>query len=169
MKRFSLGSLRVRLCLVVLLAVIPSLGLIYYSAREQRAAANALAWQDIARIARLTAEYQRAVIEDTHQLLVVLAQLPVIRDVDPSRGGPMLGKLLGEYPLYSNLGVVASDGNVLCSAIPLKEPVSVADSPWFQQAMKTRDFAVGEYQMSAFSSYPLLNFGYPIVGSDDRA
>ena len=81
----------------------------------------------------------------------------------------MLGKLLGEYPLYSNLGVVASDGNVLCSAIPLKEPVSVADSPWFQQAMKTRDFAVGEYQMSAFSSYPLLNFGYPIVGSDDRA
>jgi len=57
----------------VLLAVIPSLGLIYYSAREQRAVANALAWQDIARIARLTAEYQRAVIEDTHQLLVVLA------------------------------------------------------------------------------------------------
>ena len=98
MKRFSLGSLRVRLSLVVLLAVIPSLGLIYYNAREQRAAADALARQDIARIARLMAEHYRAVIENTRQFLVVLAQLPVIRNVDPSRGGAMLGKLLSEYP-----------------------------------------------------------------------
>src|SRR5260221_10800303 len=125
MKPFSLGSLRVRLSLVVLLAVIPSLGLIYYNAREQRATADTLARQDIARIARLTAEHYRAVIDDTRQFLVVLAQLPVIRNGDQSRGGPMLAKLLGEYPLYSNLGVAASDGNVLCSALPLNEPVSV--------------------------------------------
>ncbi len=168
MKRFSLGSLRVRLSLVVVLAVIPSLGLIYYNALEQRAAADALARQDIARIARLMAEHYRTVIDDTRQFLVLLAQLPLIRNADPSRGGPMLGKLLGEYPLYSNLGVVGPDGNVLCSALPLKDPVSVADAPWFQQAMTTREFAVGEYQMSAFSSRPLLNFGYPVVGSDGR-
>ncbi len=119
-------------------------------------------------MARQTAEHYRAIIEDTREFLVVLAELPAIRSVDPSRGASILGKLLRDYPLYSNLGVVAPDGNVVCSAVPLKEPVSVADGQWFQQAMKTRDLAVGEYRLNAFGSYPLLDFGYPIIGSDDR-
>lgn len=169
MKRFSLSSLRVRLSLVVLLAVIPSLGLIYYNARQQRAAANALARQDVARIARLTAGHYRGVIEGARQLLIALAQLPEVRGGDPSRCSSAVEKLLAEYPLYSNLGVAAADGKVFCSGVPLKEPVSVADGRWFQQAIKTRDFAVGEYQMSGLSSYPLLTLGYPIAGSGDQA
>ena len=170
MNQFSLGSLRVRLCLVVLLAVIPSLGLIYYNARQQRAAAIALARDNVESLARLMAEHNTRVIEGARQLLTTLAQLPEVRDGNPSRCGATLGKLLGEYGFYSNLGVVAPDGSVLCTAVPLKESVSVTDSLWLRQALGTREFAVGgyEYKGSRTDANPSLTMGYPVVGPDNQ-
>jgi len=170
MNQFSLGSLRVRLCLVVLLAVIPSLGLIYYNAREQRAAAIALARDNVESLARLMAEHNTRVIEGARQLLTTLAQLPEVQGGDPSRCGATLGKLLGEYGFYSNLGVVAPNGSVLCTALPLKEPVSATDSLWLRQALGTREFAVGgyEYKGSRTDTNPSLTMGYPVVGPDNQ-
>jgi PAS domain S-box-containing protein len=141
----------------VLLAVVPSLGLIYYNARTQRAAAIASARDDVERLARLMAAHNTRVIEGARQLLARLAQLPDVRDGDSSRCGAALQGLLGEYSFFSNLGVATPDGKVLGSAVELKEPLSVADSLWFQQAVTTRDFAVGEYQTNAYSGYPIIN------------
>src|SRR5664280_441469 len=105
MNRPSLSSLRVRFALVVLLAVVPSLGLIYYNARTQRAAAIASARDDVERLARLMAAHNTRVIEGARQLLARLAQLPDVRDGDSSRCGAALQGLLGEYSFFSNLGV----------------------------------------------------------------
>src|SRR5258705_10975077 len=168
MKHPSPGRLRVRLVLVVVLAVIPSLGLIYYNAHEQRRAAVSLATDDVARIARLTAANYRGVIDGARQLLIALAQHPEVRGGDPSRCSAALEKLLGKYEFYFNLGVAAPDGNVVCSAVALKEPTSVADGTWFGEVLKSRDFTVGEYQASRINGRPSLNFAYPIVGTDDQ-
>ncbi|MGD0059815.1 MAG: PAS domain-containing protein [Verrucomicrobiia bacterium] len=164
MNRSSLGGLRGRLVLVVLIAIIPSLVLIYYTARKQRATAIEQAQEDMARITRLTAADCGRVIEGAHQLLVAVAELPGVRSGDSTRCAASLAKLLGKYQVYSNLGVVSPDGNVICSAVPLTGPVSVADRPWFQEASGLRDFAVGEYQVGRISSRPFLNFGYPLFG-----
>lgn len=168
MKRFSLSGMRGRLVLVVVLAVIPSLVLIYYNARKQRDTAVAQAHEDVARLARLSASDCARVVEGARQLLVVVAELPEVRAGDPSRCGASLEKLLGKYHFYSNLGVAAPGGNVLCSAVPLKESVSVANLTWFKQALKTRDFTVGEYQAGLITGKPSLSFGYPIVGTDNQ-
>ncbi|HUJ72287.1 MAG TPA: cache domain-containing protein, partial [Verrucomicrobiae bacterium] len=170
MNQISLGGLRVRLCLVVLLAVIPSLGLIYYNARAQRAAAIAQARSDVESLARLMAEHNTRVIDGARHLLTTLAQLPEVRDGDSSRCGATLAKLLGEYGFYANLGVVGSDGNVLCTAAPLKEFVSATDSLWLRQALRTREFAVGgyEYKGTRTDTNPSLTMGYPVVGPDNQ-
>ncbi len=168
MNRPFAGSSRARLALVLVLAVIPSLGLIYYNAHEQRGAAIERAQQDVERIARLTAAQNTRVIDGARQLLVTLTQLPEVQGSDPIRCGTTLLKLLGDYSLYSNLGVATPDGSVVCSAVPLNGPSSIADSSWFQQVMKTHDFAVGEYQMSRSSGRPSLSLAYPIIGADHR-
>lgn len=168
MNRFSRSSSRVRLVLVVLLAVVPSLVLIYYNSREQRDTAVAQANEDVARIARLATAENAGVFDGVHQLLVTLAQFPEIRGDDPARGSAVLQKLLKEGRFYSNIGVATPDGHVFCSAVPFKEPASVADRPWFQQAMKTTDFTVGEYQAGTSSDRPLLDVGYPIVDSGNQ-
>lgn len=168
MKQFSLGSLRARLVLVVLIAIIPSLSLTYYNAHSRREDAVAQAHEDVARLTRLTAADCARVVEGARQLLIVVAELPEVRSGDPSRCAASLEKLLGKYRLYSNLGVVAPDGKVVCSAVPTKETVSVADRIWFQRALQTRDFTVGEYQVGRISGRPSLNFGYPVVGADEQ-
>jgi PAS domain S-box-containing protein len=164
MNRDSLGGLRGRLVLVVLIAIIPSLVLIYYNARKQRAAAVEQAQEDVARITRLTAADCGRVVEGAHQLLVAVAELPDVRGGDPSRCSASLAKLLAKYQIYSNLGVASLDGKVICSAVPLAGPVSVADRAWFNEALGLRDFAVGEYQVGRVSGRPALNFGYPLFG-----
>ncbi len=170
MKGSSFISLRVRLCLVVLLAVIPSLGLIYYNAREQRAAGITLARENVERNARLMAEHNMRVIDGARQLLATLAQLPEVQGGDPTRCSVTLRKLLGEYGLYSNLGVVTPDGRVLCTAAPLKDPVPSADSLWLRQAVETHEFAVGGYESKGkrTDSNPSLTLGYPVVGPDNQ-
>ena len=108
MKRLSLGSLRVRFVLVVVLATIPSLAFIYYNAHSQRSAAIEMAHEDVARITRLTAAHYREVIEGARQLLVAVAQLPEARGDDPARCGADRGRSCG----------LCQSAPVSCSSIP---------------------------------------------------
>src|SRR5918912_866234 len=74
--RAGLASLRVRLLLLVLLAVLPALGLILFGAAEQRRqAADSLQAEGL-RLARLAAADQEDLNESSRQLLIILARLP---------------------------------------------------------------------------------------------
>lgn len=64
MTRFSFSSLRARLLLLVLLAVIPALGLILYTAAEQRRAAAGEAQANALRLARSVSSGQDDLILD---------------------------------------------------------------------------------------------------------
>jgi serine phosphatase RsbU (regulator of sigma subunit) len=70
--------------------------------------------------------------------------------------------MLSAYPLYFNFGVADPAGNVRCSAIPLRSQVNVADRPYFQAALATRGFAIGDYQIGRITGQPALNYAYPI-------
>ena len=69
MRWFSFSSLRARLLLLVLLAVIPVLGLILYTDLEQRRLAADQAQGDALRFVRLAAADQTQLIQGTDQLL----------------------------------------------------------------------------------------------------
>jgi signal transduction histidine kinase len=161
-------SLRFRLLLLVLLAVIPALGLILYTAAEQRRVAVVDAQQNALRLARLAASDQERLVEGARQLLIALAQLPSVRNRDEAECTLFLTDLLKQYPLYANLGVVEPDGDVSCSAVPLAEPVSTANRTWFQRAVQTRNFAVSEYQIGRITGKALITFAYPIIDETGR-
>ena len=166
MKAISLNSLRVRLVILVLLAVIPSLGLILYTARVQRQVATEAATDNLLRIASLTASDVSRVIEGAQQLLGGLAQTHEIRSADPTACSPVMAKLLAMYSFYSTLGVASPEGNVICSAQPLTKPVTVSDQSWFLQALRTRDFTVGDCQVDRVTGKASIDFAYPIVEAD---
>jgi PAS domain S-box-containing protein len=158
MNRASLSTLRVRLAVLVLLAIVPALGLIYFNARSQRAATIASTYESVERLARLTAAHNPRVIEGARELLATLSQLPDVRDGTPARCDAALKELVGEYSFFSILGVAATDGQVLCVAgQEPTEPLSVAASSWFHQVATNLEFAVGEYRSSAYIGYPILS------------
>jgi diguanylate cyclase (GGDEF)-like protein/PAS domain S-box-containing protein len=61
------------------------------------------------------------------------------------------------------LGVPQVDGSLLCSAQPLTRKISVADRPYFQRAITSRDFSVGQFQFDRAAGVASVNFAFPVV------
>lgn len=161
MARLSLGSLRTRLLLLVLLAVIPALGLALYTNLEERQLRKALVYEHAMRLSRLvSADYER-LIEDSRQLLVTLAHLPAVRDLNRAACTALFVDLLAQRSSYANLGVIDTDGNIFCTAVPGQ--AYLGDRVYFQRAFETRDFAIGEYQIGRLTDKASVNFGYPVL------
>jgi PAS domain S-box-containing protein len=167
MTRLHLTSLRSRLLLLVLLTLLPALILILYTNAEQRQSAVLDAQADAVRLVRLVAANEAQLTEVTRQLLLLLAQLPEVRARDPAICSARLAELLGVYPFYALFAVAAPDGDVVCSALPLSEPVNVADRRYFQRALETRDFAIGEHQIGRITGQATINFGYPLLNEEN--
>jgi signal transduction histidine kinase len=162
----SLASLRTRLLLLVLLAVIPALGLTLYTNLEERQLRKALVYEHAMRLSRLvSADYER-LVEDARQLLVTLARLPAVRDLDRAACNALFTDLLAQRSSYANLGVIDADGNIFCSGIPGQ--VYLGDRAYFRRAFETRDFAIGEYQVGRLTRKATVNFGHPVLDDTGR-
>lgn len=163
MKCFAPVSLRFRLTLLVLLAGVPALALTLYTANEQRRLAATAVQQDALRVARLAAAGQERLIEGAHQILLLLAQLSQVRGDDAAACHALLADLLKQYPLYSNFGVIATNGAVFASAVPLPQTVNLSDRSYFRRAVESRAFAMGDYQIGRITGKASINFGLPVL------
>ncbi|HEU0250911.1 MAG TPA: cache domain-containing protein, partial [Solirubrobacteraceae bacterium] len=163
MARLSLASVRARLLLLVLLAVIPALGLTLYTNLEERQLRKTQVQEQAMRLSRLVSADHERLIEDARQLLVTLAAFPAVRDRNRAACNTLFADLLARRSSYANLAVVDADGNVICTALPMTGQVYVGDRVYFQRALETRDFAIGEYQVGRVTGKATLNFGYPVL------
>jgi signal transduction histidine kinase len=168
MRRAVFSSLRVHLWLLVFLALLPALGMMLYTASEQRRMEAVDVLEDAVRVAHLASMEQERLIVAARQLLAALAQVPEARGGDPAACSALFADVLGQAPLYANLGTADSDGNIHCSGLPIGGPVAAAYRTWFQRAFRTRDFAVGDLQIGSITHKATLNFGYPILDEAGR-
>jgi HAMP domain-containing protein len=168
MKRLYLSSLRARLLLLILLALIPARSLGIYTAWEMREAARAEALQDATRLARIASTAGERLVEETHQILIILARLPEVRRQNASACSTLFADLLKPYPYYSNLGVAKPNGEVFCSAVTYEGVANIGDRTYFQRAVERRDFATGEYQVGRITGKAVINLGYPVLDGADQ-
>jgi len=158
-----MASLRVRLLCLVLLAMVPALVLIVYTAAEQRREVIAGTQETALRLARLASTDQARLIAGARELLVTLARLREVRSRDSAACGELFKQLLAQYPLYANLGAADADGDVFCSALPSGGRINVADRAYFRRAVQTRDFSVGDYQIGRITGQATVNVAFPLV------
>jgi len=161
--RRLLSSVRARLLCLVALAVLPAFLLTSYSAWELRQTAVNSARQDAARLAREVASAGDRLVQDAVVHLEVLSQLEEIRRVDVSRCSDLLGRQLARFPIYSNLGAVLTNGDVVCSALPRNGSTNLADRAYISKALATRSWAIGSYGVGRASNRPFIGVGLPIV------
>jgi len=76
MRKSSFSSLRVRLVILVLLAIVPALVLTLYSGLVQRRQARSDALNSALELTEKASDDQDGLIERTRQLLVALAHYP---------------------------------------------------------------------------------------------
>ncbi len=157
-----------RLLLLVLLPMVPALALIFYSDFEQRNLRAVQVKQEAVQAAELGAVSQQALIEGVRQLQASLVQLPHYRGTNAAFYSQNFANVLRLYPYYVNYGLLETNGDVVASAVLYPEKTNLGDRPFFQQVMKTRGFAVGDFQREPATGTPCLYFGCPIEGADGQ-
>ena len=163
----SPARLRLRLLLLVLLAVLPALLLVGLSAVRSRNTLARQAEEDALRVARLSAAGHEAAIEGAQQFLTALARAPEVRSGNASRCEELVRDLLAQFPNYLNFGLAdLPDGEVTCSAVPAQSTITVKDRAYFQRAVQTGGFAIGDFLIGRVTGQPSLTFGMPVL--DDR-
>ncbi len=134
-----------------------------YTNLEERRHQTAHIHSDALHLAKLATTNQTRLIDSTRQLLVVLAQLPQMRPTNPAACRAFLANLRQKYPVYANLGVVTSQGDVFCSAVPLKAPLNLVNDSWVRGAVKERDFWAEDYQIGRIAGKPAIFFSDPVL------
>src|SRR5215813_6076475 len=90
-------SLRARLLLLVLLAVIPALGLTLYTNLEERRLRKAQVQEQAMRLSRLVSADHERLIEDARRLLMNLARFPAVRNRNRSACNALFADLLTQH------------------------------------------------------------------------
>jgi signal transduction histidine kinase len=152
---------------LAVLAVLPALGLVAFTAKQNRDTLAREVEGSSLRLARLASgEHERA-IEGARQLLTGIARIPEVQG-----GGTACARLLSDmlvrFPTYANFGAADLHGDVFCSAVATSSRVNIADRTYFRDALSQRDFSIGDFQIGRITGVPTLTFGYPIVNARGR-
>jgi diguanylate cyclase (GGDEF)-like protein/PAS domain S-box-containing protein len=163
MNRLSFGSIRVRLILLVVVAIIPSLAIILLTGQESRRFSANSAQNDAMQLAVVASGNQDLLVETSRQMLAGLASLPELRREDSRTCSALFTNLLNQYKQYNNIIVVKPNGDLWCSGIPAGGSTNYADRGWFTEVMRTRGFVIGDYVMGRITKKPQTLICYPII------
>ena len=162
-----LARIRVRLLLLVSLAVIPALGVVIYTAVEQRREGLKHARDETLRLVRTAANNHDQSIESTRQLLLALADMPAVRRHDSNACHKVFRELLDLHELYSNFGVLNADGLPIATIRPLGSE-TVRNRDFFSSALERRTFSEPEYYLDREAKRAALIIGYPLFDEQAR-
>jgi PAS domain S-box-containing protein len=161
-----LRNLRQRLLIILLIAVVPVIGLIFYQAKLARdvgiAEAQEKAWQ----IAENVAAREARFIDSARQLLTLLADTPEVMSSETAACGKLLRRFTGHNDIYVDLGVAGGDGVVRCAANENKVGTSIARTSHFQHALAAKGFAIGNYALRGARDRKSVGFALPIFSAD---
>ena len=160
-------SLTKRIVGLVVLALIPALAVQGYNEYALRAARAGAVRKEVMRAARSVAADLGQFGRGARQVLGILAGLPEIRGKDARACTAFLATVVGQVPGSFFFGVVDADGRIRCNTISSPAgSYSVADRAYFQDAMRSGGFAVGEVVTGRVTNRPTIQFAQAIVDGD---
>jgi PAS domain S-box-containing protein len=153
----------VRLILLVFIAIVPALILILHNAKWDREVSAERIQEDAQRIVEIAAARQARFVDSARQLLAILAEMPEVAGRDSATCSRFMKGLADRYSVYANLGVIDTEGNLVCSAVGFSGMVNASDRSYFRRAKGSKTFAIGDYQVGSVTGRGSVNFGYPIL------
>ncbi len=161
-----------RVCFAVLLgaAFVPLIALtvlwVLWESEEERSRQQ----QEVQHVAMLVASQVGESVAGVQERLAVLARLPAVRAGNREEAETLFRELLPSAPHLQNIGLVAPDGTVLASGVPLPSgrPVSLRDREWLQRILRWGEAAVGGFQMGRITGNPTVILAHPVLDGQDR-
>jgi two-component sensor histidine kinase len=162
-------SLTKRIVGLVGLALVPALAIQAYNEYALRAARSSAVRGEAMRTARGVAADLGQFGRSAQQILGILSELPEIRTGDPKSCTAYLKRVVDKVPGSFFFGVVDADGMIRCNTLgSAPGAYTIADRSYFQDAMRTGGFAVGDVVSGRVTGRPTIQLAVPIPGSDRR-
>jgi diguanylate cyclase (GGDEF)-like protein len=157
------SRLHIRLLILILISAAPAFGILIYSGFEQRDQALAVAERQSLAIVRGITARQQLLLKQSHEMLRHLAMDPGLRAVVRERScGDMLSRTRASLAHYMDFFVADLGGDIVCSHNAAGVGLNISDRAYFQRAIATFDFAVGDYQISRITRQSTIILAHPI-------
>lgn len=163
--RRLLHSVRFQLILLVMLGALAASVISFLHAYRDIRKDRDLADKELVAHLSLIRKDCEGVILATKQLLVALSGTRRLDLADPRGCEVALKALTGIFPMYAALGVLDPKGTSVCHTGPRDRVLSVADRPWFQEALQSKGFVISGYVLGRLTGRPVRVVSYPVVGT----
>jgi hypothetical protein len=165
-----LFSLRARLSLIMILALVPAGIFLIFDVLTIRREVHTQAQADLRRLSEVAAKSYGQQLDEARRLMAAIALFPEVHGDSVAGCEARLGEMVAlNQPKYQGFAVVNLDGTVLCSSPQITATVQLADRLWFREAVRTRQFAIGEFTIGRPIGVPVLGLGYPVLDEGGAA
>ncbi len=163
MRALLLTRIRFRILGIVLLAIIPAVILIWYSAADRKRQMSGEIEGNTLRLSRFLASNLERDLTEGEGFLKSLTE--ALRGKGLLAGGcsDALKPLLEAPSVYANLGLSGPDGKILCSAKPATSIVGLGALEWFHKLDSANGFSVGFDFNGGLSSEPSIVLVQPVL------
>ena len=163
-------SFRCKLVLLLVAISLPALGAILVSGLKQRREEIRKAQNQALLLVESLAAEQEQVATSTKVMLTVLARTPAVQHLDAAGCNRLFRELQDSFPLYSAvLAATTPDGKLFAASRPFPpDSIDWSDRKHIQDAIRTRDFSVGEYIEGRVSGLPSLNYTLPVLDAEKK-
>ncbi len=169
MKTLQTFSLRSRLTLLVLLAMLPGFLLTFYMSQEGHRYARIEAFEQARRLALLFSSNGKTLMESGRRILLTLSQSQAVKERDSRTCNAYFHDVLANNSEFSNVVVVDGDGRVFGSAKPGGQGLVVSENEWFRRTLSRQAFTVGDPMISRVSGRESMMLAYPVYSEGTLA
>jgi PAS domain S-box-containing protein len=149
--------------------LLPALGLVVFDTLLVRRTAANRAEDELRHVVHLAATFHNRRLDDTRRFLARLAHDPAVRDSDDVSCHAVLARTVVSHDEYPNVAIVDLDGTITCSALPMAPTTRLSaqdQADVVVRAIRTAQFAIGDFTIGPISGRPVILTGYPIAEGD---
>ena len=145
-----------RLFAVALTALIPATGMLIYNEVWYRAQRNAEIHDQALQASRQVASEVDRIFEGVKSLIIATSVVPSVTGDDTTRCNSVLAEIANSVEFVASISMIDPNGVVVCSSMPGRNGASIADRPYFQQALKSDGFVIGGFTKGRVSAADVL-------------
>ncbi len=151
-----------KILFIVALAVLPTVVITLYSAHVYQATAVRDSQNMVARLCEGYTNEQRLIVNNARQMMIAVSQIRSIQSGNYEMLDQYFETLLHLYEDYATI-LLADDKGIVQASGVYRTGYSLADRDYFQAAIRTGNFTIGEFITSRSTGQASLAFCYPVA------
>jgi len=148
---------------LLILLCLPSLALILFHLLGERSDILKAYEQQARALASQISQLQRADLDATRRLLSQLAKHDDLLKANNGQCSNLLTHASLITPNIANIGLINLNGDVLCTVKNTDQSINIKDRRYFQSALETQQFAIGQFQVDRSINRLTINFAMPVL------